>query len=98
MRKRRKLSEEAWGNLIEQQEAGEQTVTDFCRSQGVAEHSFYRHKRLLREAVHGTGFRQVKLAVPAPMIRVVVMAEGSHVEVEPGFDAGLLRDVVAALR
>ena len=97
MRKRKQASAEAWRGLIAEQSAGDQTVATFCRERGLKEHSFYRHKRRIRESEAGTGFQEIALP-PRAAIRVVVNAESSHVEVERGFDATLLRDVVRALR
>ena len=47
--------------------------------------------------VNTAGFREIALP-PRGGIRVVVNAESSHVEVERGFDAALLREVVQALQ
>jgi len=97
MRKRKKVNAEAWGGLIAEQSAGDQTIAAFCQERELTEHSFYRHKRRIRESGEGAGFQEIALPTRAT-IRVVVNAESSHVEVERGFDAGLLRDVVQALR
>ena len=97
MRKGKKLSQAAWHGLIKEQAAGEQTIGAFCRERGLTEHSFYRHKRRIRESGVGAGFQEIALPTRAT-IRVVVSGESSHVEVEHGFDVGLLRDVVQALR
>ena len=97
MRKGKKLSREAWRGLVAEQSSGDQTIAAFCREHGLTEHSFYRHKRRMRELGDGSGFEEI--ALPASVaIRVVVNAESTHVEVERGFDAALLRDVVQALR
>jgi hypothetical protein len=97
MRKRKTVSSEAWRALIAEQAGGEQTITAFCLERGLKAHSFYRHKRRMRESGVDAGFREIALPTRAT-IRVVVNAETSHVEVERGFDAALLRDVVQALR
>ena len=96
MRKREKLSHERWCELIQEQAAGNQTVATFCQEQGITEHSFYRHKRQMREA-GGGGFKEIALK-GGTGIRVVVDSDSSHIEVDRGFDAALLRDVMAALR
>jgi hypothetical protein len=97
MRKGKRLSHDVWRGLIEEQGAGEETIAAFCRERGLKEHSFYRHKRRMRESGVAAGFREIPLAARGA-IRVVVNAETSHVEVECGFDAALLREVVQALR
>ena len=97
MRKRKVLSQDAWRGLIQEQAAGDQTIAVFCRDRGLKEHSFYRHKRRLRESNTAAGFREIELP-RRNAIRIVVSEGVSHVEVEAGFDAGLLRDVVDALR
>jgi hypothetical protein len=96
MGKRERLSHERWCELIERQAAGNQTVATFCQEQGITEHSFYRHKRRMREP-GGGGFREIALT-GGTGIRIVVDSDSSHIEVERGFDAVLLRDVMAALR
>ena len=97
MRKGKKLSHDAWRGLIDEQAAGEETIAAFCQDRGLREHGFYRHKRRMRESGVAAGFREIALP-PRGGIRVVVNAESSHVEVERGFDAALLREVVQALR
>jgi hypothetical protein len=97
MRKQKVLSEDAWRGVIDEQAAGSQTVVAFCRDRGLKEHSFYWHKRRLRESSPAAGFREIEL--PRRNTIRIVLSEGvSHVEVEAGFDAALLRDVVDALR
>ena len=97
MRKRKVLSQDAWRGLIQEQAAGDQSIAVFCRDRGVKEHSFYRHKRRLRESHSSSGFREIELP-RRKAIRLVVSEGVSYVEVERGFDAALLRDVVDALR
>jgi hypothetical protein len=97
MGKRKLMSQGAWRDLVEEQAAGGQTIAAFCRERGLKEHSFYRHKRRMRESGVGAGFREIALSTRAS-IRVVVNGQSSHVEVERGFDAALLREVMQALR
>lgn len=95
MRKRRRRSREEWIGLIRDQAEGEESVSAFCRSRGVSASSFYRHKHLAGGAV--AGFREIALPRQRP-VRVVVCGGTPHIEVEPGFDGRLLREVVEALR
>jgi hypothetical protein len=97
MRKQKVLGQDTWRGLIEEQAAGEQSIAAFCRDRGLKEHSFYRHKRRLRESNTAAGFREIELPRRCA-IRIVVNQGVSHVEVEAGFDPTLLRDVVDALR
>ncbi len=98
MRKQKKLSDEAWGELIREQSGSAQSISAFCREHGLKEYSFYRHKRLIKEeASKAGGFRELVMPTGAS-IRVVVDGASSHIEVERGFDAALLREVVGALR
>ena len=97
MRKGKKLSHDAWRGLIEEQAAGKETIAAFCQDRGLREHGFYRHKRRMRESGVTAAFREVALPSRGS-IRVVVNTESSHVEVERGFDAALLREVVQALQ
>ena len=97
MRKRKMLSQDAWRGLIQEQAGSEQSIAVFCRDRGLKEHSFYRHKRRLRESNTAAGFREIG-PPRRNAIRIVVNEGASHVEVDSGFDAALLRDVVDALR
>jgi len=72
----------------------------FCDAQGIDLKRFYRWRRKLRPPMDGavvapaaSGFA---LALPSPGVRVR-LACGAQIEVDPGFDAGLLRQVLAAL-
>lgn len=97
MRKQKVLSQDAWRGLIEEQASGSQTIAAFCRDRGLKEHRFYRHKRRLGRSSPAAGFREIELP-RRNAIRIVVSEGVSHVEVEAGFDAAVLRDVVDALR
>lgn len=73
----------------------------FCASSGVSLKRLYRWRRRLRprdprgrEAGASPG--GFALAVPSPGVRVR-LACGAQIEVDPGFDAALLRQVLAAL-
>ena len=97
MRQRKGLNHAAWRDLIEEHSAGDQTIAAFCLARGVKDHSFYWHRRRMQRAGSEAGFREVALPVGAA-IRVVVPGAGSHIEVERGFDAQCLREVVQAFR
>lgn len=97
MSKRKRRSHETWCELIAQQEAGEESIAGFCRKRGLALHSFHHHKHLQRERSVSGGFREVSLPVQSGL--QVVIDEGTcRIEVQRGFDAECLRQVVAALR
>lgn len=83
-----------WKGLIEEQASSGETITGFCESRSLAQHSFYYHKRRLREAVGG--FRELK-ACGGSGVRVIVSGN-YRVEVDRVFDAPCLRSVVQALQ
>ena len=85
---------DAWRALIEEQQAGQETIVAFCRERGLTTQSFHYHKHKMREETE-EGFRELGLSVSS---RVWVLFGGVRVEVERGFDAKCLREVVQALR
>lgn len=94
---RKGLSHEGWCELIGEQSAGEQTISAFCRERGLAQHSFYCHRRRMREEMSSGGFQQISLSQGSG-VRLMLDREGWRVEVRRGFDAACLREVVEALR
>lgn len=97
MGQRKGVSQEAWSALIAEHSAGGGTIAAFCRERGLKVHRFHWHKRRLRGLGLAGGFREVALPVRSA-IRVVIPGAGSHIEVERGFDAACLREVVQALQ
>jgi hypothetical protein len=90
--------EEHWRGLLEQQIASGFSVRTWCARDSVGYASFlYWRRRLGRPAK----------AAPLTLIRVTegeaaegglwLLVGGARIEVKPGFDAVLLRQVVAAL-
>jgi len=86
---------DGWRVLIEQQQAGQETIVAFCRERGLATQSFHYHKRKMREEAEG-GFREVALSGRSA-IRLMRGPGGWFVEVERGFDPGCLHAVVRVL-
>jgi len=95
-----------WNDLVAEEimtrwEASGLSCRAFCATHGVSLKRLYRWRRRLRprtrspsgERAPPSGFA---LAVPSPGVRVRV-ACGAQIEVDPGFDAHLLRQVLAAL-
>lgn len=97
MRDWRVRSHREWRALIEEQEGGQETIAAFCRRRGLTEQSFYRHRRRMREEMGEGGFAEVALS-RGESLRVVVEGQRCWIEVEEGFDAQRLREVVEALR
>ena len=84
-----------WRELAAAQERSGQTVAAFCRERGISRPQFFSWKRRLHEAADG-GFIELKAAVVAAPIELR-LASGRSLWLRPGFDAGLLRQVLAAL-
>ena len=97
MGKDRRMSHEAWCALIAEHSAIGGTVGDFCRERGLKDHSFYWHNRRMKRDAGKAGFRNVTLPVRTA-IRVIVPDACMHIEVERGFDAQCLLEVVRAFR
>lgn len=85
--------------LVARWQASGQRQCDFCTAEGIPAHRLSRWVRRLAVAggevppVQSGGF---SLGVVGSGVRVRLI-NGSAVEVDPGFDAGLLRRVVEAL-
>jgi transposase-like protein len=83
--------------VVARWEASGQSCRAFCATHGVEVKRLYRWRRRLRPRPAADpppgGF---VLAVASPGVRVR-LAGGALIEVDPGFDGHLLRQVVAAL-
>jgi transposase-like protein len=88
----------AAAEVVARWEASGQSCRAFCAEHGVDLKRFYRWRRVLRpppapDERAPPGFA---LAVSSPGVRVRV-ACGAIIEIAPGFDGRLLREVLAAL-
>lgn len=105
MRKRGREAWAKWRGLVSEQKGSGQSVAAFCRERGICAPQFFAWKKRLNQAgteqfvavrVVETGEPPHPLAVRRPAIEIR-LSGGHSVIVEPGFDAGHLRAVVAAL-
>jgi hypothetical protein len=92
-----KMNHETWRGVIAEQEQVGGSVAAFCRERGLKAYSFYWHKRRMLRDSGQKGFREAR-SPACSTLRVVVAGCGAHVEVERGFDAGCLREVLQALQ
>ena len=97
MRKKSGLNHSEWCALIAEQEAGEISITKFCIERNLAEHRFYRHRRRMRAGERIVGFSEVSFAQNKG-IQLALASDGWQINIQSGFDADCLRDVVQALR
>jgi len=96
MSEAKRLSREQWRELIgEQQESG-RTIVGFCRQREVSVHRFHYHKRKHLEEATGRGFREVPDSARGA-IRLIRVGRSWQVEIERGFDASALRQLLQAL-
>ena len=79
-------SPEQWRRLIEQQQAGHQSIKAFCQEQGIAYATFLYHKRKLAESTPEQG-----ALPPAPV------GESGFIEVQAPEAGGRWWDVELAL-
>jgi hypothetical protein len=89
--------------LVSEQIASGQTVAAFCRDRGLRDWQFYDWKKRVREA-EAANFVAVEVAAVAePALAVacgaieVRLPRGRSLMIEPGFDAGHLRALLAVL-
>lgn len=97
MKQQKKINHNEWCALIAEQEAENISITEFCKERGLAQHRFYRHKRKMREATADRGFDEISFSQNTG-IRLLLDTAGWRIDVQQGFDAGCLREVVEALR
>jgi len=94
-----------WRALVSEQGQSGQTVSAFCRDRGLRDSLFYDWKKRIREG-DAAKFVEVKLKEPSeqrtpaperyPAIEIR-LSKGRSILVEPGFDAGHLRALLAVL-
>jgi hypothetical protein len=94
-----------WRALVSEQSQSGQTVAAFCRDRGLRDSLFYDWKKRIREG-EAAKFVEVKLKEPSeqrkssperyPAIEIR-LSKGRSILVEPGFDAGHLRALLAVL-
>ena len=105
MRQRGREALAKWRGLVSEQKGSGQSVAAFCRERGICAPQFFAWKKRLNQA--GTGkFVAVQVveagepshsaAAHRPAIEVRLGC-GRSVVVEPGFDAGHLRALLAVL-
>jgi hypothetical protein len=94
-----------WRGLVSEQSESGQSVAAFCEERGLRAWQFYEWKKRLRES-EAAKFVEVQIASPAEPVRPaggrssaieIRLKEGRSLVVEPGFDAGHLRALLAVL-
>jgi ATP-dependent helicase YprA (DUF1998 family) len=100
---RSKRARQKWQRLVSEQARSGQGVAAFCRGRGLCEPHFYWWKKRLREKA-AAKFVEIKLATGAagPSTAVdsrieVRLRNGRSLVVGPGFDAGHLQALLAAV-
>lgn len=96
-----------WKNRLRRFEESNQTVTDFCQSEGVSPASFYLWKKKLRElaatpAARGKSpnpFRPVLVSPSSlrPARRETIVRLGRDIQIELGSDLTIVESIVKQL-
>jgi len=104
MRERGLEAEARWRVLVSEQEESGKSVAAFCRERDVPASQMFSWKKRFREAASA---KFVEVAMPALATTSAVAVRGGGIEVrlrggrslvvEPGFDAGHLRALLAVL-
>ena len=81
-----------WAGHVERQR---QSIKGFCQDVGLKVWQFHYWSGVLRPKAEMSGFVEVRMKGGGG---IIIEAAGCRVHVERGFDAKLLRQVVAALR
>jgi len=100
MGKRRREAWTKWRRLVAQHNKSGQSVAAFCRERGLCAPHFFAWKKRLSQAApqQFVPVQVVEAGEPAPSPALEVRLRGGRsVMVEPGFDAGHLRAVLAVL-
>lgn len=102
MQERRQEARAKWRGLVTEQAGSGQSVAAFCRDRGLPVSQFFAWKKRLRQAAEPFVEVQVVGAPAQPATAQsraieIRLADGCRIFVEPGFDAGHLRAVLAAL-
>ena len=98
MKKMERKSHEEWCQLIAEQAESGQSVTEFCGQRGLSLNRFVFHRRRKqRDERGGSGFREIKLNA-LPGVQILLGGSNCRIEVLPGFNAQLLKEVVEALQ
>ena len=95
-RAKRGAARNKWREIVTAQEASGQTVAGFCRERGLSAPQFYWWKRRLSRGASPPGFLEVRISSAATPIELR-LAEGRSLVVRAGFDAEVLRQVLAVL-
>jgi hypothetical protein len=100
MRKRGREAWAKWGGLVGEQKRSGQSVAAFCRERGISAPQLFAWKKRLSQAAtqQFVPVRVVDADQPQSGCAIEIrFSGGPSVIVGPGFDAGHLRAVVAAL-
>ena len=86
-------SHEQWKELIAEQQAGDQTVTTFCKDRDLTVHSYYYHKQKMN--AEAGGFVQLPLSTGGLRLR----PDGANwaLELDRDFDPVCLKRVLQLL-
>ncbi len=98
---RRYLKADQWRQLIAQQAAGTESVTEFCQHHGLTTKSFYRRRKALREADAHKGLVAVAPPMPSqPTGQIAVAWRGVALTLpgsaSPAWVAQLMRELADA--
>ena len=92
-----------WREKIAEQERSEMSVRQFCKEQGIAEHSYYYWRKRLRDqqkpmrfALVETGAARQESATEACL--ELVLASSERLRISTGVDATTLRTVLEVFR
>jgi hypothetical protein len=102
MQERRQETWAKWRGLVSEQRASGQSVAAFCRDRGLPASQFFAWKKRLRQTaepfveVQVVGAPAQPATAPSRAIEIR-LAGGCRIFVEPGFDAGHLRALLAVL-
>ena len=103
MREREEAARGSWRGLISEQRGSGQSVAAFCRERGLCASQFYYWKKRLSQAaetnfVEAVVVEQQTAAVGVACAGIELRLSGGYsLLVQPGFDAGHLRALLAVL-
>jgi hypothetical protein len=89
-----------WEGRIARWRASSASMAGYCRQHELSYAAFVWWRRRLEQAAPATSLTLIPVVAPAPSGGAITvrLADGIGIEVERGFDAGVLSAVVRALR
>lgn len=91
---------EEWSKIIDSQSKSGQTISAFCRDQGIKEGTFYYWRARLQESeeLEEEGFIKLRPQSAVPGIILLRLGGGLELELPPDYSPSALSELIRSLR